>query len=111
VIDKDGIPLDNIGYFCNELIITGLPFVSSVDNVIEQFDISIFPNPAFDKVQINTDLSVSGSFNLIDLNGRMIFTEETSNLKSNTLNLSNLSPGIYFLSIQNEKNELQGVEN
>lgn len=110
LIDKDGIPLDNIGYYCNELIITGVPFLSSTKNIKEQSKISIFPNPIYDEVQVKTDISHSGTFHIFDLNGKKIFAEATSNLKSNTLHLDKLKAGIYFLSIQNNKNEALGIK-
>ncbi|WP_395046516.1 T9SS type A sorting domain-containing protein [Flavobacterium sp.] len=67
--------------------------------------IKIYPNPATNNVAIdfqdldNTNVEVS------DSNGRLLFTQKLSN-NSNTINIDNLSSGIYFFKV----NSNQGIK-
>ncbi|MBI9053332.1 MAG: T9SS type A sorting domain-containing protein [Bacteroidales bacterium] len=64
-------------------------------------DFKIFPNPAKDYVSIDigshADLDVKIS--IIDLSGRIIYTEDLKNT-INTIDMSNYSSGIYFVKIE-----------
>ncbi len=59
--------------------------------------ITIYPNPASDFITINT--SEKASIKVFDITGKLKISE---NLTGNTLNISTLSEGVYFISIQTE---------
>jgi hypothetical protein len=71
--------------------------------------LSIFPNPATDLVHLNFNLQEAAylHFNLYDVNGKLVkqvmreYVKRGENIFS--FSLSPLSSGIYFLSIENEK--------
>ncbi|EAZ96883.1 peptidase S8 and S53, subtilisin, kexin, sedolisin [Flavobacteria bacterium BAL38] len=74
--------------------------LSSNDNVFNS--LSVFPNPAKGTVNIDLAGAVTGdtTYELFDVQGRKVVTKVSSN-NFETLNVENLSDGIYMLSIQN----------
>jgi hypothetical protein len=61
--------------------------------------INIFPNPAKDKLIIYSNNIQLDNFRIIDFLGREIYSEKVSG-KGETLDVSSLSPGLYFLNLQ-----------
>ena len=80
------------------------PSLSSSDNVFNS--LSVFPNPAKGILNIDLAGSVSGDtiFELFDIQGRKVISKVSSN-NFETLNVENLSEGVYMLSIQNGTNK------
>lgn len=74
--------------------------LSSNDNLLNS--LVVYPNPAKGIVNIDLTGSVSGetTFELFDVQGRKVVSKVSSNTIE-TLNIENLSEGIYMLSIQN----------
>ena len=66
----------------------------------DDLEITIFPNPSKDVININVNNSLISSIELFDISGKMIHS--SGNLKGNKnqpLDLSNYSSGIYFLKV------------
>lgn len=78
--------------------------VVMVHSMVEQagFDISVYPNPAKDYVQLNTKGgSTNGVIQLLDISGKTI-VEKTPEMNYPTqLDLTNLDTGIYFVKYTN----------
>ncbi|UGS23597.1 S8 family serine peptidase [Flavobacterium channae] len=74
--------------------------LSSNDNVLNS--LTVYPNPAKGIVNIDLAGAVTGdtTYELFDVQGRKVITKVSSN-NIETLNVENLSDGIYMLSIQN----------
>jgi hypothetical protein len=70
------------------------PVSANVENQDEQF--SIYPNPASDKIIIETS-ELTGSFRLTDMQGKEILNGALNG--SVELNTSHLSSGVYFIQI------------
>ena len=72
-------------------------FTSGTSNVSENtiFEIVVYPNPT------NGILNIKGTVNdeiqILDLSGRVISTH----LKTNTIDVSNLSKGVYYIKMGN----------
>lgn len=81
--------LDNIN------ISDGPLAVSSVD----ENGMAIFPNPVKDVLTINYDKAIS-QIDVYDVNGKLVKTITTVD---NTINVSDLSEGVYMLNIQTEE--------
>ncbi|RAK23610.1 putative secreted protein (Por secretion system target) [Flavobacterium aquaticum] len=94
--NQDGGTINSVSLnFCNVVPST----LSSNENVLGS--LKVYPNPA--KGIVNIDLgAVTGdtTFELFDVQGRKVVTKVSSNTIE-TLNVENLSDGIYMLSIQN----------
>ena len=81
--------------------------VLSVDNSkqanaiddLESIQIQVFPNPAIDYLQIETDAINSGSIRITDLSGRII-SETPLQSKNARINCQDWLPGIYLISIE-----------
>lgn len=71
--------------FCDELI-----SVTDLNN-----DISVYPNPIKDVINITS--SHSDHLKIIDLHGKVIKSFQVYPTLSNTVDLTSLNPGIYFL--------------
>ena len=71
-------------------------------NYIHAVEFNIFPNPSTGLVSINSSMNLSdATVNVLDGSGRLVYTQETSNLNNSTLlNLEHLEAGAYFISIE-----------
>ncbi len=87
-----------------QLIIKSNSPLTSVNDVANWADFSVFPNPSNGHFNINVtfDASQQATINIIDTAGKNVFQQHfspTLHLKEQ-LNLSQLASGIYFLEIQ-----------
>jgi hypothetical protein len=74
------------------------------DTFTNNKNVSIYPNPVKDNLNINIkDFSDEVSVKIIDINGREVFNKNINNFNtSNTLDLSSFSSGIYVLKLSGE---------
>jgi PKD repeat protein len=77
-------------------IIVGSPASINNSNVS---NINVFPNPANEFVTINIEDFQNKNIELIDISGKLI-QSKLANSKNTTLDLEELSSGVYFLRIQ-----------
>ena len=77
------------------------PVITSVNKIENSYGITVNPNPSTDVFTISfSDKSINTcTINLFDLVGEKMLPTQTLNLKLETLNLSHLTQGIYFLEI------------
>jgi hypothetical protein len=68
-------------------------------------EISVYPNPFNDQLIIELQSSSSKEFKIYSILGEMVL-KGTVNSDMNTIDLSNLSPNIYFLKIENQSIKL-----
>lgn len=75
--------------------------ISSVENLAE-LDVSVYPNPAVDFINITTDLE--GSFNVKLLNGMgQLIVSTRSNQRDSKLDLSEMQTGAYYVIIESDE--------
>ena len=67
----------------------------------ENVDVAIYPVPAKDVV--NIDHAANATMTLVDLSGKAVFTKEI-NTNHETINVSSLPAGIYFIYLNNSDN-------
>ncbi len=85
----------------NELYIDDFNYIEGVilaTNDIENIEFKIYPNPAINSVNISSTESIE-KINIYSIHG--ILVKETTNNK--TIDVSNLSNGIYFIEVLYEK--------
>ena len=78
---------------------------ASLANLVNH-QISIFPNPCSDKLFIKLDKNAKGTFNaeLLTLDGKAIITKElNTNVETNTIDLTSVTSGIYFVRVSNKE--------
>lgn len=74
----------------------------SVDNVqLEASKISLYPNPASDVITLKTDISIS-NISIANNLGQVVLSKGSNFSQTNEINISNLNPGIYFMSINSD---------
>jgi len=75
--------------------------VLSTDDNELGIDISVFPNPAQNELNIANTSSVSiEKTYIIDMVGRIVSTMDASDATTRTIDISNLTTGIYFLRLE-----------
>lgn len=90
-------------------IITNAPSINATNESTIAFQkplpISIFPNPASTIMNMTgLDPATIATIKIIDNQGRAISSEKAEKIKSKTIDVSKLKPGIYFIQImQNNK--------
>lgn len=64
--------------------------------------ISIFPNPAKDKINITITRKLSEKFNMkiFDINGQIVYNEDFCHNENLSVNINFLKPGIYHIKLQ-----------
>ncbi|MES2512800.1 MAG: choice-of-anchor B family protein [Bacteroidota bacterium] len=90
--------LDGDNTYKSSLVTSTFP---SSNNAIE---LNVFPNPMGDNIEISayTTDYLNLTYSLIDILGRTVFVGTLKNAKTN-VNTEHLAPGLYHLSITNEK--------
>lgn len=76
-------------------------------NSSSDFGFKLYPNPINDvlEIELNIDFSRKANIQLFDNTGKLIISNNLNGLK-NVLNMKNLKPGIYFLKLSSENNEI-----
>ncbi|WP_333876898.1 endonuclease [Flavobacterium sp.] len=72
-------------------------FLSNADFILAE-DITVYPNPANDIVNIETNLSVD-EIDIITINGQVVQQIKSPISNNNTYSISNLPKGFYFLKV------------
>lgn len=78
-----------------------LPYNPSLGIGVNQFELSLFPNPANEIIQLNTVQYIT-SVQIVDLNGKWLTINE---FDKNIFSISHLESGIYFMNIETESNK------
>lgn len=77
-----------------------LPFLNNDDYYFIN-GLSIYPNPSSNLVTVNSKTDLLSIISVFDINGKQILDINTINSETKTLDISNLSNGIYFMTINN----------
>ncbi|QIE59613.1 choice-of-anchor B family protein [Rasiella rasia] len=73
----------------------------SVDDNTLDSGLSIFPNPASEKITIQSNNAGINTIHIVDISGKIIFSEESNAVQSKTIDLSSYAQGVYFVHINN----------
>jgi photosystem II stability/assembly factor-like uncharacterized protein len=95
-------PSDSVGYVggTNGAVIKFAGTITGIPNQPNESEITVFPNPAREYVEIN-NIDPGSKITLMDLSGQFI-KQETAQNNSLELCLSDLTAGIYLLQITNQ---------
>ncbi len=95
--------LSNDGIY-DDLYLGSVPLLGVAENTILKSNISISPNPSTGIFTIQTKNAIgNANITIADLNGRTVYKTKTKNLENKSLDLNNLSNGIYILNISNDE--------
>lgn len=76
-------------------------FTTQANLSAEEFSvnsISVFPNPVVDKLQIRSDFAISGA-QVYNILGKQVINLRSEELSNNSIDMSTLKSGVYFLKI------------
>jgi hypothetical protein len=97
---KDDFELDFGKYLQYEFMVEQA--ISSVDN--QDYNLTIYPNPATNHLIINGDLSNFSELVITDNLGKVVLSEVINkNSNSQKINIKSLAKGIYFIKIDDGK--------
>lgn len=99
-----------VGDYKVEITFGGCTVLSSCVTVgtlsTNDFEISsrlkVYPNPATNNVTIDLKELDNSSLEVLDINGRLLFTQKLSNT-SNSINIDNLSSGMYLFKVNSNQ--------
>lgn len=76
---------------------------SGIDPVAPETSLSLYPNPATSTVKLYVN-GVSGMVNcsIIDMSGRVVYNARVNAENENTINVSNMPAGAYFVRVTND---------
>jgi len=105
----DGNVVDQVGIFKYESVteagcdsIITIEIITNISIIAELNTIKIFPNPNVGIFTILFDEISSGTIQISDITGKVIYTELiNSNEQSKIVKLQNLKDGVYILTIKN----------
>ncbi len=100
LIANNTVYLNSINFSYITLPQTGFDFVN--DEFSNANEVIVYPNPTSDILNVSFMKNVSGIISLCDLQGRIILTQNISGTE-NSISLSTISAGIYFVKIETEK--------
>ncbi|MCC6701395.1 MAG: T9SS type A sorting domain-containing protein [Fluviicola sp.] len=63
--------------------------------------VNIYPNPSNGNFTINSGVAITGTVELFDEMGRLVYTQAVSQMKNKQFEVKNLTPGIYNITITN----------
>lgn len=86
----DGTPADGQVY-------RFAPTTVSTDDLEKQVEFSVFPNPTVDRVQIGGDLPQNTPYRISDVTGKIV--KSGLYQQASTIDVMDLSPGIYLISV------------
>jgi len=92
--------------YLNNLTPCGTPFVYNNAQEIainDNFNLEMFPNPAYSYVNLNFGTSDDFQIDIIDIQGRQNLSLEISGRQA-SLNISSLSEGVYFIRVSDGEN-------
>ena len=80
-----------------------------VEDFAPDFDITIFPNPTSDVLYIKSSFYQDITYSLYDTQGKLVFKNILTETETQ-IQLNQLAPGAYSLSIHNKKEQLKNFK-
>ena len=74
---------------------------TSVNELTNDFNLQISPNPAHDVLNIQSSMKIN-KIELVDITGKLILIENHLSEGNRTINVSDISPGIYLIKITDQ---------
>ena len=96
-ITHKGTLLDSVQNY--SLVVSGFDQASLSNENFQQEKISVYPNPVRDFINVNSSNHQFISYELYDIQGRLIKKESVSNLSNFQIDSAALSKGMYVLSL------------
>ena len=79
--------------------------VVSTENLLVNYNISLFPNPCTNFLSIQADVTEPINVEIMDVNGKSLILQNNINA-NNPISVESISAGVYFAIFRNMKNEM-----
>jgi hypothetical protein len=80
-------------------------FSTMPESLVEtEASFNIYPNPAQSMINIESSLNGEAQVNIFDMTGRNVKQVSVADMSNVTINVENLNKGVYFISIQQDRN-------
>ena len=99
VTSADNTTENGVVHITDGVLLPNLTSIEEIDNL----DILVYPNPAANQLNISLSSDESLDLTLLDLNGKIVLSRTVSDF-SNTIDISRINAGLYFLRIGNNQN-------
>lgn len=96
--DPQSGDIENVQYMSEFAIYVGL------QENIEHSDLSVFPNPAVDILNIDFGKYFTGTIDLYDLSGKRIITRQFENVDNIEIDIADVGKGVYICKVHDKKN-------
>jgi hypothetical protein len=75
---------------------------------MQQAEMFVYPNPAYNMLTIYTDASFTGdkTIRLLDMSGRLLLDEHTSSSAEINVNIENIPGGVYTIEVKNAQQKI-----
>jgi hypothetical protein len=84
-------------------ILEGQGQVLAVDDFSLDNAMTLFPNPADNFIELNMNFNVDKtSLTIHDITGSLVLEKEVNGISNETINVSSLNTGVYFISVENK---------
>lgn len=107
VLDLDplGTPSDPTMFRVNMMESSAEPIegeegVVGIPDIPSEFDVSVYPNPFTEQLNINSTIADNYTVNIFDVSGKLILSQEGNGIGNTTLNVANLNAGSYIVQLQ-----------
>jgi hypothetical protein len=81
--------------------------ITGINEIIDNYNVSIYPNPANDYLMINTTTNENLNIEIYTITGQSVkSTECTNNASEMRVDISQLPAGMYFIRIANDQNNI-----
>jgi subtilisin family serine protease len=72
--------------------------LSTFNPLTPENNVAIYPNPASDVINILTDVAFGiEKVEILEINGKVVLSEQAKNLENNSISISQLQNGVYFV--------------
>jgi len=78
---------------------------SSIENLFQTSELSVYPNPATEKLSIS-GLTGNADINIYSTTGVIVKTVHNLSISENTLDISKLKAGMYYVSIKTQNKDI-----
>ena len=89
-------------FICDTFTYTGIE-----DQTISKVDIRIYPNPASNVLNIESDINMYSNYEVINTLGQTITIGKITNATKAALNIEKLPAGVYYIQLHDEKSVSQ----
>lgn len=78
--------------------------VANIDDNISDANVSIYPNPVADIVNIKLNDSKNFNITIFSVDGTVVFKEEFNNIQNTSIDIKDFEQGIYFITMTGDIN-------